>query len=79
MCLAVPGLVKSIRISDDPLLVEGEVDFGGVTRTISLGFVPEVEVGHYVIVHAGAAISVLDESEAHLILAEYLRGQDEYS
>lgn len=79
MCLAVPGVVKSVSVSDDPLLVEGEVDFGGVTRTISLGFVPEVEVGHYVIVHAGTAISVLDELEAQLILAEYRRGPNEYS
>jgi hydrogenase expression/formation protein HypC len=40
------------------------VDFGGVVREASLSFVPEAGVGDYVIVHAGFAISRLDEVEA---------------
>jgi hydrogenase expression/formation protein HypC len=42
----------------------GRVDFGGVVREVSLAYVPEAEIGDYVIVHAGFAISQLDESEA---------------
>lgn len=41
-----------------------KVDFGGVTREVCLAYVPEAEVGDYVIVHAGFAISQVDESEA---------------
>jgi hydrogenase expression/formation protein HypC len=40
------------------------VDFGGITRDVSLAYLPNVEVGDYVIVHAGFAISQLDEEEA---------------
>jgi hydrogenase expression/formation protein HypC len=40
------------------------VDFGGITRGVSLAYVPDAEIGDYVIVHAGFAISQLDESEA---------------
>ena len=37
---------------------------GGVTREVQLDFVPEVEVGEYVIVHVGFALSRLDAEEA---------------
>lgn len=43
----------------------GKVDFGGITREVCLAYVPEAEVGDYVIVHVGFAISQLDEAEAH--------------
>jgi hydrogenase expression/formation protein HypC len=33
----------------------------------SLAFVPEAKVGDYVLVHAGFAISVVDEAEAHAL------------
>ena len=42
----------------------GRVDFGGVTREVQLDFVPDVEVGEYVIVHVGFALSRLDAEEA---------------
>jgi hydrogenase expression/formation protein HypC len=42
----------------------GTVDFGGITKEVCLACVPEVEAGDYVIVHAGFAISVIDEREA---------------
>ncbi len=58
MCVAVPLLVRSI---DD---LEAEVEMGGVTRVISLALTPEANIGDYVIVHAGYAISILDEEEA---------------
>ena len=63
MCLAVPGKVAEI-ISQDMMRMS-KVDFGGITRDISLAYLPDVQVGDYVIVHAGFAISQLDEEEAH--------------
>jgi len=56
-------------LDDDPLSRQAEVNFSGVTKVVSLAFVPEAEAGHYVIVHAGFAISVLDEQEAAETLA----------
>jgi hydrogenase expression/formation protein HypC len=44
--------------------VDAEVDIGGIRRTISLWLTPEAQVGEYVYIHAGFAISVLDEEEA---------------
>jgi len=41
-----------------------EVEIGGASRRISLALTPEAQVGDYVIVHTGFAISVLDEEEA---------------
>ena len=58
MCLAVPARIKSISG------VGAEVDVGGVGRTISLFLTPEAQVGDYVYVHTGFAISILDEAEA---------------
>ena len=58
MCLAIPTLIRSIDGSS------AEVEIGGVNRTISVALTPEAEVGDYVIVHTGFAISVLDEQEA---------------
>lgn len=70
MCLAVPGQLLSIE-GDDPLLKTGKVSFGGVVKSVSLAYVPEAEIGDYVIVHVGFAISRLDEEEAQKTL-EYL-------
>jgi len=42
----------------------GKVDFGGVIREVCLAYVPEASVGDYVVVHAGFAISHIDEEEA---------------
>ena len=63
MCLGIPGQVVAIH-GDDPLMRMGKVDFGGVVREVSLAYVPEAEIGDYVIVHVGFAISRLDEQEA---------------
>ena len=70
MCLAVPG--KVIKISDDdPLLKMGKVSFSGVVKEVSLAYVPEVEVGDYVIVHVGFAISKVDEQAAKQTLLDW--------
>ena len=67
MCLGVPGRIAELR--DDPLLRLGAVDFGGVPREVCLSCVPEAGPGDWVIVHAGFAISSLDEAEAKRTLA----------
>ena len=62
MCLAIPGKVLGKEDRGGTLI--GRVDFGGITREVQLDFVPEVEVGEYVIVHVGFALSRLDAEEA---------------
>ncbi len=62
MCLAIPGKVVDIYETDG-LRMAG-VDFGGVKRQACLEYVPEVEIGNYVLVHVGFAISRVDEAEA---------------
>jgi len=66
MCLAVPG--KLIEVIDTPSARLGKVDFGGVIREVCLEAVPEVEIGQYVIVHAGFALNTLSEEEAQATL-----------
>ena len=75
MCLAIPGKITSIT-GDDPLTRMGKVDFGGVFKEASLAYVPEAQVGDYVIVHVGFAISRVDEEEAQKVF-EYLRQMQE--
>ncbi len=62
MCLGVPGQIIEIR--DERGTRMATVDFDGVTKNICLAYVPDVEVGDYTIVHAGFAITRLDEASA---------------
>lgn len=62
MCLGIPGEVVEIHREKD--LLFGKVRFGGVTRTICLEYVPDTEVGEFVVVHVGFAISKIDAAEA---------------
>ncbi len=63
MCLGVPG--KVIQIEEGPSgMTMGKVSFGGIMKEVCLAYVPDVQVGDYVIVHVGFAISKLDEQEA---------------
>jgi hydrogenase expression/formation protein HypC len=71
MCLAVPGKIVSIE-GQDPVLRSGKVNFGGIVKQINFAYVPEAQVGDYVLVHVGFAISVVDEKEAEQVF-EYLR------
>ena len=67
MCLGIPG--KIISIEENPLGVPmGKVSFGGIIKEICLAFTPEAQVGDYVIVHVGFALSRLDEEEARQTL-----------
>ena len=69
MCLAVPGEVLAID-DTDPVVRNARVSFGGVVKEVSLAMTPEAEPGAYVLVHAGLAISVVDEEEAGAILRD---------
>jgi hydrogenase expression/formation protein HypC len=62
MCLAIPGKVIEIDATVSPTM--GKVSFGGIKKEVCLELVPEVQVGNYVIVHVGFAISMMDEEEA---------------
>ncbi len=62
MCLAIPGKICSI--SSEEGLRMAKVSFNGVLKEISVEWVPEAQVGDYVIVHAGSALSILDTREA---------------
>lgn len=62
MCLAVPGkLIETEEIGENRL---GVVELEGTRRKVFLDFIPEAVPGDYVLVHAGFAISRLEEEEA---------------
>jgi hydrogenase expression/formation protein HypC len=67
MCLGIPGKVLEIRQQDS--LSMGRVEFGGIVKDICLAYLPEVQVGEYVLVHVGFAISRIDEREAEEIFS----------
>ncbi|AFM16888.1 hydrogenase assembly chaperone HypC/HupF [Mycolicibacterium chubuense NBB4] len=69
MCLAVPGRIISIEERDGTLM--SVVDFGGVSKDVCLQYIPDAEVGQYVVVHVGFAIQRLDEESAMRTLAEF--------
>ena len=71
MCLAVPGRVVEIIDGGDAAFRQAKVDFGGIRKDINLAYTPEAEVGKYVLVHVGFAISVIDEAEARRVF-QYL-------
>jgi len=67
MCLGIPGRIVAV-VDDEPLRM-GEVDFGPIRKRVCLATVPDAEVGDWVVVHAGVAISQLDEAAAAEVLA----------
>jgi hydrogenase expression/formation protein HypC len=52
------------------------VSFAGITKEVCLAYTPDVEVGDYVIVHVGFAISKVDEDEARRVF-EFLASMDD--
>jgi len=74
MCLAIPGQGLEI-VGDDPLTRIGKGAFAGIVKEASLALLPDVKAGDYVLVHAGFAITLLNESEAQRTL-EYLDAID---
>ena len=64
MCLAVPG--KLIEIYEEAGMKMGRIDYSGTLNKACLEYVPEIEIGQYTVVHAGFAISIINEEEAAL-------------
>jgi hydrogenase expression/formation protein HypC len=63
MCLAVPGRVQQVIDTALGFRV-AKVEFGGTISNIRLDFVPEADVGDYVMVHVGFALSRVNAEEA---------------
>ena len=63
MCLAVPGRVVELNID------KATIEIGKMKREIFIHLVPEVQLGDYVMAHAGCAIQIVDEEEASKTLA----------
>lgn len=63
MCLGIPGQVVAFLDETDQL---AKVDVTGVTRTINVGLVRDegLELGDWVLIHVGFAMSIIDEQEA---------------
>ncbi|MDJ0975445.1 MAG: HypC/HybG/HupF family hydrogenase formation chaperone [Planctomycetota bacterium] len=72
MCLSVPGEIVEVDRTDAGKPT-ARVRFGGITKEISLDFVPDAEVGEFVLVHVGFALQRIDEAEARATLAELER------
>lgn len=72
MCLAIPGKILSITNQLDETFRYGKVSFGGIVKEVNLCMVPEANLGDYVLVHVGVAISIVDEAEAQLTF-DYLK------
>lgn len=73
MCIAIPG--KVIRIKDDM----AKIDVAGTKKEASLMLMEGVNVGDYVIVHAGFVIQKVDDREAQetlRLLSEFIEGQE---
>jgi hydrogenase expression/formation protein HypC len=62
MCLAIPG--KIVEFHENQGVRMSKVDFGGITREACIEYLPDAQLGDYVLVHVGFAISKVDEEEA---------------
>ncbi len=61
MCLGVPAKVVELRVEDE--LKYARVDLGGIIKEVIVATDDPIKVGDYVIVHAGIAISKINEDE----------------
>jgi len=70
MCLGIPGQIVEI-VSRDEHKAVAEVD--GVRREVNIGLVMGepggIDVGHWVLIHVGFAMSKIDEEEAERTLS----------
>ncbi len=69
MCLAIPGKIVAIQegVGFDR---RGTVDYDGVRQEVALAYLPEAQIGDYVLVHVGFAMTRLDAAEAERVLRE---------
>lgn len=63
MCLAIPGKIVTLQEAGNAI-----VDIGGVRKQVNVSLLPDIELGDYVIVHVGYALSRVDEQEAQRTL-----------
>lgn len=75
MCLAVPGKLVSIEALDETFRT-GRVNFGGIIKDVNLAYVPDANIGDYLLVHVGFALSIVDEVEAKKVFT-YLEQMNE--
>ena len=66
MCLAIPGRI--LEIVDVPNRL-AKVDVAGVRRTVNIGLLDDADVGDFVLIHVGFALSKVDEEEAEATLS----------
>jgi hydrogenase expression/formation protein HypC len=64
MCLGVPGRILNVTKAEGTRDRLAQVDFQGSQVQVSLAMVPQAKVGDWILVHAGFALTVLDEAEA---------------
>ncbi|MFM2191834.1 MAG: hypothetical protein RLZZ118_791 [Bacteroidota bacterium] len=72
MCLAIPGKIQSIETIHNGIVRMAKVSFGGIIKEASLEMLPTADIGDYVLVHVGVAISKVNEEEAAKTF-EYLK------
>jgi hydrogenase assembly chaperone HypC/HupF len=63
MCLAVPGRVLQLD-ETNPDFKMAKVSFGGINKDVCVQFIPDIQVGEYVLVHVGFALNKIDEKDA---------------
>jgi hydrogenase expression/formation protein HypC len=61
MCLAIPGQIVEIVDVENQL---AKVEIGGVRRGVNIGMLDGIQVGDWVLVHVGFAMSKIDEKKA---------------
>jgi hydrogenase expression/formation protein HypC len=76
MCLAIPGKIIAITGQLDDTFRTAKVSFSGINKEVNLCMVPEAQIGDYVLVHVGVAISKVDEEEAMKVFS-YLKDMGE--
>lgn len=63
MCLAIPGKIVEIVDVDNHI---AKVDVSGVRRNVNIGMLEsdDTQIGDYVLIHVGFAMSKIDEKQA---------------
>lgn len=61
MCLAIPGQI--LEVVDEANRI-AKVDVAGVRRNVNIGLIDDLEIGDWVLIHVGFALSKVDEEEA---------------
>jgi hydrogenase expression/formation protein HypC len=69
MCLGVPGKLIEKHQESPEALPMGKVDFGGIQKEVCLAYTPEAQIGDYLLIHVGFALSRIDEEEAQEIFS----------